>query len=246
VTQESREPWWRMLAVPCVVLLSVFSAAIAPSVAAQQVDAASQSTITVSGEGEASAAPDVAYVTVGVQIQSATAATAVAETSRRMAAILDAMRARGLASPDLQTTGLSVTPQYDRDQQVTGYQATNSVTITVNQVDRAGELLDAALAAGANRVGGLRFAIRDTTALHYRALADAARVARSRADALAASLGLRVVGVASATESTVSAPQPRAAVAFSAAAPGQAPAPPVESGELRVTAQVRVSFLFEP
>ena len=228
-----------------LLAISALSSVLA-SPAAAQADAPNQRAITVNGEGEASAAPDVAYVTVGVQTQSATAAAAVAENSRRMAAVLDAMRARGLGSRDLQTSGLSVSPQLDREQQLTGYQAVNNVIITVNEVDRAGELLDAALAAGGNRIGGLRFGIRDSAALHEQALADAVRVARARADALAGAMGLRIVGVASVAESTVSAPQPRAAVASSAAVPGAAPPPPVESGELRVTVQVRASFLFEP
>jgi uncharacterized protein YggE len=219
---------------------------VAASPAWAQTDAVSERTITVTGEGEASAAPDVAYVTVGVQTQNATASAAVDENSRRMAAVLEAMRARGLTSRDLQTSGLSVSPQFDREQQITGYQAANNETITVNDVDRAGEFLDAALAAGANRIGGLRFGLRDTAALHEQALAEAARVARARADALAGAMGLHVVGVASATENTVSAPQPRAAVAFSAAAPAPAAPPPVESGELRVSVQVRVLYLFEP
>jgi hypothetical protein len=215
--------------------------------AAAQGDTSTQRTITVGGEGEASAPPDVAYVTVGVQTQNDSAAAAVAENSRRLAAVLDAMRGRGLASRDLQTSGLNVTPQFDRNQQITGYQATNNVTITVNDVDGAGELLDAALAAGANRIGGLHFGIRDTSALHDQALTDAARVARERADALATALGLRVTGVSSVSESTVNAPQPFAARATAAAVPAPgAPPPPVESGELRVSVQVRVSFLFEP
>jgi len=236
----------RMAALLPVLAVCVLSGAFVTTAAAQ-TDASNQSTITVTGEGEASAPPDVAYVTVGVQIQDATAAAAVAENSRRLTAVLDAMRARGLSSRDLQTSGLSVSPQLDREQQITGYQATNSVTITVNDVNQAGDLLDAALAAGANRVGGLHFGIRDTAALHEQALADAANVARSRAEALAGSLGLRIVGVQSVTENTATTPQPRAAVAFSgAAAPAPAPPPPVESGELRVSVQVRVAFLFQP
>jgi uncharacterized protein YggE len=236
---------WLRAAVPILLTLGLGAGLLAPPAAAQGDNLTSR-TITVGGEGEASAAPDVAYVTVGVQTQGATAAGVVAENSRRMAAVLDAMRARGLGSRELQTSGLSVSPQLDREQQITGYQATNNVTITVNEVDRAGELLDAALAAGANRIGGLRFGLRDSVALHERALGDAAQVARARAEALAASMGLRIVGVGSVTESTVSVPQPRAAAAVPAAALAAAPPPPVESGELRVTVQVRVSFLFEP
>ena len=206
-------------------------------------------TITVSGDGDVGGQPDVAYVSVGVQTQGATAAAATADNSRLMAAVLEALRARGVSSLDLQTSGLSVSPQYSqgRDQtrqEIVGYQATNSVTVTVNEVNRAGELLDAALAAGANRIGGLRFGIRDTAALRRQAIADAAQAARVRADALAASLGVRIVGISSVTEEAVNVPQPRAAVAFAAPAPA-APPPPVETGELRVTAHVRVAFLFE-
>jgi uncharacterized protein len=205
-------------------------------------------TITVMGDGEASGAPDVAYVSVGVQTQGATAAAVTADNSRLMAAVLDALRARGVSGPDLQTSGLSVSPQYSqgRDQtrqEIVGYQASNTVTVTVNEVNRAGELLDAALAAGANRIGGLHFGIRDTAALRQQALAEAAQSARQRADALAASLGVRVVGISSVVEETVNVPQPRTAVAFAAPAPA-APPPPVETGELKVTARVRVAFIF--
>jgi uncharacterized protein YggE len=208
-------------------------------------------TITVAGEGEATAPPDVAYVTVGVQTQASTAAAATAENSRLMAAVLDALRGRGITSADLQTSGLTVSPQYaqGRDatrQEIVGYQALNNVTVTVNEVGRAGELLDAALAAGANRIGGLRFGIRDTSTLRRQALGEAAQSARARAEALAASLGLRVVGVSSVVEESVAVPVPRQAMAAAAAVPpGPAPAPPVESGELRVTARVRIAFLFE-
>jgi uncharacterized protein YggE len=205
-------------------------------------------TITVMGEGSASGSPDVAYVTVGVQTQGPTATEATAENSRRMTAVLDALRALGVASQDLQTSGLSVTPQYSAPnrQEIIGYQATNQVVVTVNVVDQAGPLLDAALAAGANRVGGLRFGIRDTGLLRQQALAEATRQARAKADALAAGLGLRVVGVSSVAEESAVAPLPRpVAAAAPAEGPAPAPPPPVEAGELRVTARVRVAFLFE-
>ena len=166
-----RQRRWPAAAVGALVSIGGLLASPVP-VSLAQGDTANAHTITVAGEGEASATPDVAYVTVGVQTQGATAASVVAENSRRMSAVLDAMRARGLGARDLQTSGLSVSPQFDRSQEITGYQATNSVTVTVNEVERAGELLDAALAAGANRIGGLRFGIRDTAVLHQRALAD--------------------------------------------------------------------------
>jgi uncharacterized protein YggE len=104
----------------------------------------------------------------------------------------------------------------------------------VNEVDRAGDLLDAALGAGANRIGGLRFGIRDTTALRQQALAEAAQSARARADALAATLGVRVVGIHSIAEEGVMVPRPVAMAADVAprAMAAPAPSPPVEAGEV--------------
>ena len=115
-----RRTWRKLIAIMLgVLMLGGLSNALVPRVAAQS-DTPSEHVITVNGEGEASAMPDVAYVTVGVQTQNETAAAAVGENSRAMTAVLDAMRARGLASRDLQTTGLSVSPQFDRQQQITG------------------------------------------------------------------------------------------------------------------------------
>ena len=220
--------------------------ALAAAPAAAQSPPQPTNTISVGGEGEASGAPDVAYVTVGVQTQARTAAEATRENNERMAAVLDALRARGVRSQDLQTSGLNVTPQYERDRPgvVTGYQVMNNVTVTVNVVDQAGDLLDVALGAGANRVGGLRFGIRDVGALRAQALAEAVRSARARAEALAGEMGLRLVGVATVAEEGVVVPVPRAAAAPAGVAAAPAP-PPVEAGELQVTARVRVTFVFE-
>ena len=149
---------------------------------------------------------------------------------------------------DLRTSGLYVMPQYERNRtEVVGYEASNNVTVTVNEVERAGELLDAALGAGANRVAGLRFDIRDTAGLRQQVLADAARSARARADALAAGLGLRVVGVSSVQEEAGYFARPAVAAFPEIPAPVAAPAPPppVQGGELHVQARVQVMFLFE-
>jgi uncharacterized protein YggE len=199
------------------------------------------------GEGEAVSAPDVAYITVGVQTQAATAAQSTAETNRLLNAVLDALRGRGVAPRDLQTSGLSVSPQYaPQRQEIVGYQASNTVTVTVNDLSRAGELLDAAIAAGANRVGGLRFGIRDTAALRQRALAEAVRAARANAEALAAESGVRIVGISSIQEEGITGPPPRPLpMAERAVAAAPAAPTPVEPGELHVTARVRVAFRFE-
>ncbi len=242
---------WGLAALAAIGLVVGLAIAVAGRAAAAPLaqDRGATNTITVSGDGEASGTPDVAYVNVGVVTQASSAAAATADNARLMNAVLDALRSRGVASSDLQTSGLGVSPQYAQGnnanrQEIVGYQATNNVTVTVNDVSQAGALLDAALSAGANRVGGLHFGIRDTAALRQQALADAAQAARGRADALAASLGVRVVGISTIAEESVNVPQPRAAFS-AAAAPAPAPPTPVESGELKVTARVRIAFLFE-
>lgn len=237
------------LALAALLLGLLASGGPAGALAAPDVQAPPQpQTIVVAGEGEATAAPDVAYVTVGVVTQAPTAGQAATDNAGLLAAVLDALRARGVGDRDLQTSGLSLQPIYAQGrgerQEITGYQATNNVTVTVNDLSRAGELLDAALAAGANRVGDLRFAVRDVTPLRQQALANAVRAARAQAEAIASALGLRLAAVSSVVEESVAVPVPRAAMAAPAAAPAP-PTTPVEPGELRVTARVRVAFAFE-
>src|SRR5262249_18760482 len=108
----------RRFALPIATwLVAAALAVLSAQPAAAQTPASSVGppTVSVVGEGEARGAPDVAYVSVGVQTQSATAADATGENSRLMAAVLSALRARGVASADLQTSGLTVTPQFNRD-----------------------------------------------------------------------------------------------------------------------------------
>ncbi|HZS01857.1 MAG TPA: SIMPL domain-containing protein [Chloroflexota bacterium] len=267
----------RLVALFVIALLAVAvgASALATTAPAQMVQPTpGPRTLTVTGEGTASAAPDVAYVSVGVQTQGKTAVEATSENSRLMTSVLAALQARGVRPQDLRTSGLTVTPRYAPPPpatpvspgpgpivgsypssvyghpggEIVGYDASNNVTVTVSEVDRASELLDAALGAGANRVGGLTFRIRDTNALRQQALADAAQAARARADALAASLGLRVVGINSVQEDPSYANAYNAfpeipAVVPQAAAP--APPPPVMGGELTVRTRAQVQFLFE-
>jgi uncharacterized protein YggE len=206
-------------------------------------------TIAVAGEGEATASPDVAYITVGVQTEGPSAAEATGDNSRTLTAVIDAMRALGVGPLDLRTSGLSVLARFDSSgtTQVVGYAATNYVTVTVTEVDRAGELLDAALRAGANRVSGVHFDIRDAAALRQQALTEAGRTARARADAIAAGLGLRVVGVRNVQEEAYGGPVATfPEIPVMPAPPGTAPPPPpVQSGQQRVQARVQVVFLFE-
>lgn len=202
--------------------------------------------ITTVGDGEASAQPDVAFLTLGVQADGKTAREALDKASAAMNTVLDTLKRLGVADKDLRTTGLSVTPVRGRQQPgdttpppVVGYQASNNINVTVRALSRAGEYIDAAVDAGANVAGGIRFAIDDTTGLRKQSLELASRDARNKADSIAAGLGLRISSVRAASEESLSVPVARSE-AFGVAAADKAA--PVEPGELTVRARVRVVF----
>jgi uncharacterized protein YggE len=197
--------------------------------------------IVVSGTGQVSARPDKASVSAGVQTRGRTAQEAQTENNQSMQAVINAIKALGIADKDIQTNGVSLYPMYDQGQTITGYNATNDVTVTVNQIDQVGTVLDTAVRAGANQATNVRFGFKDETTLRNKALASAAADARSKADALAGALGLSITGIDSVAEGGVNVPiitQPRA-LGVAAAAPSAAP---IEPGELNVTAQVTIVF----
>jgi uncharacterized protein YggE len=205
--------------------------------------------ITVTGEGEVRAEPDIAIVTVGVTHIAPTSQEAMDEVSRRQTAVIAAARSLGIESRDIQTTGLSVSPVYrprprsDEPPEIEAYRASNNVSITVRDLRRTSAILDAALAAGANNIGGLRFSFANPDELRIQALTNAIANAETKAQAMASAAGVALTGVVAMQEESVSFPVPQAqdfARAMPAAAP--APAPPVESGEMVIRARVRVTY----
>jgi hypothetical protein len=206
-------------------------------------------TISVSGEGEVRAEPDIAVVRVGVTHLAPESDQAMAEVSRRLAAVIASVKGLGLEDRDVQTSGLSLQPVYRRqrsgeDLEIEGYRATNNVSLIVRDLGRASSVLDAALNSGANQMHGVSFSIEDTEPLKLRALAAATVNARSKADAMAAAAGVTISGIASLSEESVSVPRPMAdAMSGLRAAPAaEAVAPPVEGGEMTIRARVRASF----
>lgn len=205
--------------------------------------------ITVYGEGEASAEPAIAMVTLSVQTEGRTAREALDANSAAMGAVVDALKGLGIPDRHLRTTGISVNPVRARprpeDPQpppITGYQASNSLSVTVDPLSRAGEVIDVAVSAGANVAGGLRFALRDDAELQHRALEAAVRAARAKADVVAAAAGVRITGVRAVTEEPMGGvPVVRAELAQAADA---RTAPPVQPGELTLRTRVRVVYTF--
>ena len=215
--------------------------AVAPATAEEDP----RPTVSVVGDGRVLVQPDVALVGFGVESVGPTLDAAQADASTRMQAVVDTLLASGVARDDIRTSRLSVSPVYDqRDNTLLrGYRVANSVQAKLRDLDRVGQVVDAATAAGANRVEGISFAVDDQTPHKDRARALAMDNARVKADQLAGLAGMRVVGIKSIAESDPTA-TPVRAVPAAAPAPAQAaPPPPIEPGQQEVRTQVAVTFI---
>jgi uncharacterized protein YggE len=206
-------------------------------------------TIVVPGNGRVSVEPDIATLRLGVLVVRQTAGAARESAAVSMTAVLEALSARGVAKRDLRTALLSLSPvtdySSDTGPRVTGYQAANSVSVTVRDLALAGTLIDAALAAGATSLDGLDFRVADSSAAEDEARKDAMADAKRRATTLAGAAGVKlgaVVGVSEGGDGGhVPFPAPRML-----AMKAEAADTPVEGGSQEIAVSVSVAFAIEP
>ncbi len=198
----------------------------------------SQTTITVTGNGSVDATPDKASFDFGVQVNAATAAEATNKVNQQAQEIIDAMKRDGISSSDIQTSSVSLWPQTSSDgQTITGYQASNSVTVT-SSITKAGALVDDATKAGANNVNGPSLSVSDQSTYYAKALKLAVDDAKTQAQAIASAAGLTLGGILHITnESSTPGPIMYAAEAAVAKAPT-----PIEAGTQQVQATVTVTY----
>lgn len=201
-------------------------------------------TLSVSGSGDASAAPDVARLQLGVSSHAPTAQAAVDQTNQAQAAVIAAVKGKGVDPKDLQTSNYSVSAEFSNKPNepnvITGYVASTSVLVTVRKVGDVGTILDAAVTAGANQISGISFGLADSEALLSQARAKAVANARAKADEMAKAAGVKLVRVTSLSESSATTPLP-------AYAPdARSSAAPIESGQTTVHVQVQITYAIEP
>lgn len=230
-----------LVAAVLVVGLGLGAVFVLRAAAAQPVPpAGTPRTITVVGSGQVNARPDQAVIRLGVYTDAGKASDAMSANSERMQALLDALKAAGIKAEDIQTQGINVSPRYapDGTSAVIGFTATNAVSVRVRDVAKVGDVLDKAMAAGANTVEGLSFEVSDQTALLSQAREAAMDNARQTAEQLAKLAGEQLGAVVTISES-VSVPQPY--LYDRAAAMGGAV--PVEPGMQAVQTTVQVTYL---
>lgn len=206
----------------------------------------SPTTLSLMAEAEVNEAPDTLRLSAGVVTDAVTAEAAMAANAARMTAVIGALKAAGAQPADIQTSNLSLSPQYRYAQgqspQLTGYQARNSVSVRTKKLGDAGRLIDALVKAGANDVNGPAFSVADPEAALNRARAAAVARARARADVYAAATGLAVKRIISISEPGSEPPTPVLRPMMARMAADAAEATPVEPGELTLAVRVNVTF----
>lgn len=206
---------------------------------------ASDSTLlSVSARGQASRAPDVAGISAGVVTQAADANAAMRENAAQTSRLMEAIRAAGVQSRDVQTAGISLSPTYryveNEEPRITGYSASNTLNLKVRNLDQLGEVLDALVASGANNLHGPSLEIDQPEAVYDEARRKALEQARQRADMYAEALGLKVRRIMSISEGG-GTPQARPLYAMRAVAQDSM-ATPVAAGENTLEANLEIVF----
>ena len=203
-------------------------------------------TLDISGHGEARAPPDQAVLVLGVTTDAATAVAAMQANAADMAKVVAALRAAGIAAADIQTSALAVLPQYAYAQgaapRLTGYQATNEVTVTTGDLARVGQLVDAAASAGATNVGQVSFGLKNRGSAANFARLAAVKDLDDKAQIFADAAGYHIRRLVNLSEASNVLPQPRI-MAFASATRMEGATPtPVETGEIIVTVDVTGEF----
>jgi hypothetical protein len=198
-------------------------------------------TVSVSGSGTVEVVPDEAVATFGVSVTAPNAADARSRADRRQQQVIAVLKAKGVDDADIQTSDISLSPNYGPSgRRVSGYTASNSVTVTIRNLDEAGTIVPAVVAVGANQIGGLSLVSSEQDALYKRALEAAVEDARGRAEAIATASGAALGPIRSVSESSAGTPIP-----YEAKAAETATRTPIEPGTLEVTAEVAVTFELE-
>lgn len=225
---------------------TVLSSGLAMTASAQTAPATTTdgTLLSVSAEAHTTRIPDIATLSTGVVTQAVDANTALRQNSEQMAKVVAAIKAAGIAERDVQTTGISINPQYryaeNQPPAITGYQASNTLNLKVRDIAKLGKVLDTLVSVGANQVNGPNFEIDKPDEAYDEARVAAIRKAQARADLYAKTLGLRVRRVVSISEGGGNQPGPVPTMLRMQAA--DVSDTPVSAGETALSATVNVVF----
>jgi hypothetical protein len=219
---------------------------------AAAADVTNDHIIQVSGSGTVTGTPDRVQISFAVQTQNADVKIAQANNALAMNNVVDALAAAGVPRDQMKTTGYTITPISQQDNNgilsgpATTYQVTNNLRVTLNDTSTTGQIIDTAVTAGANQVNSVQFMLSDeqAAALRGQALTKAVANARADANAVAAALNVTITGTQEADISQGYTPVVYSNYDTTTLAAGKmAAAPtPIQSGDITVTAQVSVTY----
>jgi uncharacterized protein YggE len=205
--------------------------------------------LDVSATGHVARVPDLATIRAGVVTQQATAAAALSSNAERMARVLATLRAAGIAERDIATSSVSLQPQYryadGQAPTITGYQASNTVSVRFRDIAKSGAGLDALVKAGANQIEGPTLSIDKADEALDAARSDAIARARARATLYAQAAGLRVERIVSIAENAEDAGGRPPMPVYMARAKADSAPTELAPGETDVTTTVSVRFLLK-
>lgn len=237
----------RMRGVFYSTLLAAGSAipAAAQTEPARPVVQPNETILRVQGEGSVAVKPSRMVVTIGVETTGTTAGEALDANNRKLAPVIEALRDRGIPASDIQSSSLDVSPVYSDDDEleITGFLASNSLSVTSRDLARAGELISLLFDAGANTIEGPEFLVAEDQEekLARLAEADALREARAQAESTAEALGMKVSRILLVSDSQVSF-RSGSGYVITVTANRIARPTPIEPGEITISAKYDLEF----
>lgn len=209
-------------------------------------------TLSVTGTGKVDATPDVATVALSVSVIDATVEEAQLKNNEQMSAVLAAMKARGIQDKDIKTQEVTIFPIHDNEKapnEITGYTASNTITIRLYKVADTGEVITEAMQAGANELLHVEFHLLDETQAYQKALSAAVNSAQEKAEIMAAALGVSLNGPGAVVENINAAPEYSGVVSYETLPATEQitsiVTAPLQAGQITVTAEVTVEYMLK-
>lgn len=235
------------------IALMVLCAAVIGNVTAQLPEESKDKLIHVSGTGKVTTTPDEAIIVFAVETENTDVKKAQQQNAERMDAVVNALKQAGIPENNIKTAGYSIIPVTETDSKglttskVKYYRVTSSLEVTLNDVNRVGEIVDLAVANGANRVNRFAFTLSDAKQQEFRsqALTAAVMQARGDADTVAAAIGKTIINVKEVNVGGSYVPMAYNSrdLGMEMTAAGMAVPTPIEAGEIDVTATVSISYI---
>jgi uncharacterized protein len=212
----------------------------------QPYDQPKPNRLTVTGEGSVSAVPDEALIIIGVITDNMNLSDAQNENAAKTSAVINALLSLGIDQTDIQTSSYRIDPQYNYEngQQIfRGYRVEHQLQVTIKDISKTGQVIDQAVASGANSVSSIQFTVSNPEAFYNQALTESIQNAQQKAVVMARALQVTLQPVPMAVQE-LSQPLPPRPVPFQAATLAQGAGTPIQPGENKITATVKIEYTY--